>query len=218
MERDFSINNRDSLESQRTRQDSEFIKCVEDFARYVQKEYVVAGGRSLVISACERMEDAGVTPACHIMIGEHDLVVKSMASMMEDDEMSEPLCEAYLMANGTRPTETVLKDKRRQLRITYGLAALSVFWTFCLVALYVWGTANLITTISSLLMMLFVGFQIGTQIRDQRRAIRRVEAVSQREHQQCREHVTNAALQSLGMLAQKLRDAIHPDDDDDDEE
>ncbi len=205
--------NGNTREAARVREKSEFIRCVHDFARYMQKEYIdVSDGRSLLITACDRDID-GCTKGgmAHIILGNAMLNTAAIASMMREESMADMFRTARI-ANTEDDMSVEIAAKRKRLRTLYVTSALIALWTLCLVGLLAWGVAGWVSTVTNMLLMGYMGYLIFGEIRPLRRQIARMKA-SDREERKARVKQEEDALEEFfGMLRRRMEQ-----DGDDDE-
>lgn len=204
--------NLDSREAQEVRQRSEFIKRVNDFAHFMQKEYIdeCDGDIGLLICALDKTIGDGKAGAAHIVLGGKATVTAGLVSMMQQENMRDVFHVARTVAGECAIDRENIGGLRRRLRLGYWMAGLCALWTAFLVFLQVWGVANWITTVSNLLLMGFIGYQLWMTIRDQRRKLKRIE---REEMQERRERLDHA----MGMFTAMLKDMagrMNGDDDD----
>ena len=205
--------NRNTAEAQEVRQRSEFIKRVYDFAHFMQKEYIddCDGDIGLLICALDKTIGDGKAGAAHIVLGGKATVTAGVVSMMQHENMGDIFHVARMVAGESESERQDIGGLRRKLRMGYGMAAVCTLWTAFLVFLQVWGVANWITTVSNLLLMVFLGYQLYTTIRDQRRRLKRIEAEENRERRERLEH-------AMGMFTAMLKGMANCMNDDDDDE
>ena len=205
--------NCESAEAQEVRQRSEFIKRVHDFAHFMQKEYIdeCDGELALMLCAMDKNVGDGKAGAAHIVIGGMRTMTAAVASMMQQDGIGEIFRVARMAAGEMESEHRDIEGLRRKLRVGYGIVGLTVFWTLCLIGLQVWGVANWITTVSNLLMMVFLGYLLWRTIRDQRRTLKRIEEEEKNER---RERLDRA----MGMFSAMLKDIAGRMNHDDDED
>ena len=203
--------NRDTQEAARVREKSEFIKRIEDFARYMQKKYIEPdGGRSLLISAGDRNLDGGETGGmAHIVLGDRTMNTAAIASMAKQ----ECFCEMFRTANlvSTESEEDMaaaIRSKRGRLRFCYGAAAVLGAWTLGIVAMGVTGVMHWSLMLANLMLLAIVWLNLWREIRPLRRRIARLEG-------QEREARTRREMEA--MLLDSLRRMIQRDEEDDDD-
>ena len=199
-------------DAQDVRQRSEFIKRVNNFAHFMQKEYIEEcdGELALMLCAMDKNIGDGKAGAAHIVLGDRMMLTAAVASMMQQDGMGEIFRAARMTAGEMENEHRDIEVLRRKLRVGYGMVGLTVFWTLCLIGLQVWGVANWITTVSNLLLMVFIGYQLWHTIRDQRRTLKRIE---EEEKNDRRERLDRA----IGMFSAMLKDLAGRMNHDDDE-
>lgn len=155
---------------------SEYIKRVVDFAKYMQKEYIgESGDKCLLISAGDRNVDANKKGIIHAVVGNKEMVIANMVSLMKQKETAEIFRMARIVNNDVDDFADVISGKRHRLRILYGLSAISALWVLLLVVFTAFGMSNWITTISNLLLMGYVAYLLVREICTLRRQITRLE-------------------------------------------
>lgn len=154
---------------------SEYIKRVVDFAKYMQKEYIDEDeNKCLLISAGDRNVDK--QRIIHAIVGNNEMIVANMVSLMQKKEMAEIFRMARIVNNDVDDFTNVISDKRHCLRLLYMFSALSAFWMLVLVAFAAFGVCNWMTTATNLLVMGWVVFHLVRDIRSLRRQISRIES------------------------------------------
>lgn len=204
--------NRNTQEAATVREKSEFIKRIEDFANYMQKEYINdCDDRSLLISAGDRTLGDAQGGMAHIMLGDRVMNTAGLASMMHQDGFGDMFRMARIVSTDDDSMGDVIGSKRRRLRWLYGMAGLSAFWTLCIVGFQITGIANWITTVSNFLLMTYIDLSLWREIRPLRRQIARLKA-AEREEQEERKKRKMAAL-----LFEAIHHLMQRDDDDEEE-
>jgi hypothetical protein len=204
--------NERTQESEAIRKESEFIKHVEDFARYMHKEHIEGREKcAMIISAVDDLDDTRKA-MLNVVLGNKMLNISAMASMMQRKDLSGMFRQARMESmQDDDVLEEAIKEKRGVLRRLYGMAALTIFWTLCLIGFYFWDVSTLISTISNLLLMGFVGYMLYREITLLRRVVARMEQDLCEERKARVEHFMEKAKQLFGSLIQRLQQ----DDDDD---
>ena len=178
--------NRHTEEAETVRRKSEFLKRVEDFASYMQKEYIDGSDdRSLIISAGERRfggdSQGGM---CHVMLGPRDMNTAAAACMVREDGFREVFATVIRDgADAAADLDGAIRSGRRRLRTGYGIALLSAFWSGIIIGLQVLGMTDWVTTVTNLLLMAFVGVTLWRAIRPMRAEVARLEERRRRERQ-----------------------------------
>jgi hypothetical protein len=184
--------------AERLRRTSEYIKAAENFARYAHKEWVEedADERAMLMCCVDRTTPDG-TGLMTIATGDKDLITAAVMQMMEDENLGEVFRKARVVSETAGDMSENIRSTRRRLRTFYGLAVLSVFWTVCIVAFQIAGVANWITTVSNLLLMAFVGLQVGHDIVERRRMLNRLTSAQRRDREERMEHHARAFFDAL---------------------
>ena len=151
-----------SCETQQVRQQSEYLKRVHDFAEYMHKEYISKsdGEMSLFISASDDTLGDDKVGRMQCVMGSEALVVTGLASFMEDGDHRRLFRAARRMADDYDDLPQRRKELRRQRRVLYVLSGAAVLWACVIILLQVFGVADWITTVCSLLLMTFIGLQL----------------------------------------------------------
>ncbi len=154
---------------------SEYIKRVVDFAKYMQKEYIEEDGdKCLLISAGDRNADVDKRGIIHAVVGNKEMVIATMVSLMKQKETAEIFRMARIVNSDVDDFTDVISVKRRRLRMLYLWGALSALWVLVLGIFTALGVCNWITTISSLLLMGYVAYLLVREICTLRRQITRL--------------------------------------------
>lgn len=196
--------------AERLRNSSEYTKAAESFARYAHQEWIqdCIDSRALLMCCIDRTIPDGVG-SITLATGDGDLLA---ASLMQNDEHLGHIFRKARMVNDTiGDLNESIRNLRSRLRMDYYMAALVVFWMLCVICFQIWGVANWITTVSNLLLMLFLGHMIGRDILERRKMLKRLTNAVQRDRVEMAEQRLRALLDSL---MSRLR---HDDSDDDDE-
>jgi len=207
--------------ARQVRQESEFIKRIEDFARYMAPEYITDGDnpRSLMIIAGDCLDaKEGRHAMAHIMVGSDRVVRCALRSMMEDCGAFAALVHELCDDDGGGRSVADLDEEigRRQKRMTRSLwAAVGIAtWSGVLIVLSVAGLAHWLTTVSSLLLMAFTGMLIGRDVRSLRADIEKLR--QQRKRAAGRQRIVNGISKFAEFLRQ-MRASLEEDAGDDED-
>jgi len=192
------------------RRTSEYIKAAESFARYAHKEWVeeMADERAMLMCCVDRTTPDG-TGLMTIATGDKDLLTAGVMQMMEDDNLGGIFRKARVVSETTGDMDENIRSTRRRLRTFYILATVAAVWTVFLVFMQIAGVANWMTTVCNLLLMAFVGLQVGHEIVERRRMLHRLTSAKRRDHEERMEHHARAF---FGALMKRM------EQDDDEEE
>ena len=212
-----------SQEAQRVRQESEFIKRIEDFARYMAPEYITDSDnpRSLMIIAADCLDaKQGRHAMAHIMVGNDRVGRCALRSMMEDnDTFSSLVHELCDDDGGSRPVEDLDAEiARKQKRITYsmfGFGAVIAAWSAACIVLSVAGIVHWTTTGSSLMLMAWCAVLIGRDIKSTSTELARLR--QQRKRAAGRQKIVSRISEFADFLRQ-MRNQLEEDAGDDDED
>lgn len=202
-----------SCEAQQVRQQSEFLKHVHDFAKYMHKEYISEsdGEMTLFISANDGTLGDDKVGRMQCVMGREALVVTGLASQMEQGDNRELFHAARRMADDYGDMPQRRKELRRQRKVLYTMMTVSVLWACAIILLQVFGVANWITTVSNLLLMTFISLQLLSFRADLRRKTARF-----REDES--DHRRNMIERGIGEAMQRFFSKFHREQDDDEEE
>lgn len=212
--------NGQSRMAQQVRQESEFIKRVEDFARFMAPEYITDSDnpRSLLILAADCLDaKSGKHAMANIMIGNDRVNRCAMREMMENnDTFSAQVHELCDEDGGDRSVEDLDEEiGRKQKRLTFSMwAAVGIAtWSGVLIVLSVAGLAHWLTTVSSLLLMAFTGMLIGRDVRSLRADIEKLR--QQRKRAAGRQKIVSRISEFSGFL-RRMREQMEEDAGEDD--
>ena len=154
--------NYDSCEAREVRRQSEFLKRVHDFAKYMHKEYIAEsdGEMSLFISANDSTLADDKVGRMQCVMGSETLVATGLAAMMEDGDSRELFRAARRMADDYDDLPQRRKELRRQRRVLYTLITVSALWACVIILLRVFGIVDWINTITNSILTAFVGLQL----------------------------------------------------------
>lgn len=214
--------NGQSYEAQEIRQESEFIKRIEDFARYMAPEYITGSDnlRSLCIIAGDCLDEReGKFAMAHIMVGDNRVARGALRSMMESSEdfasQVHELCDDDGSSRSVEDLDKEIGWKQKRLTRSTWFAVVIAAWSAALIALQVVGLGNWMTTVSSLLLMAFSAWYVGLDIASLRADIARLKqlrkrAVGRQKLMTYREHLAGFLRQ---IRAQIEEDAGDDEDD-----
>ena len=206
------------------RQESEFIKRVEDFARYRAPEYLKDSEqpRSLCIIAADCLDaKAGKHAMAHIMVGNNHVGRCALRSMMEDVEaFSAQVHELCDEDGGNRSVEDFDEEigaKQKWLRRLYALASVAVAWMLTILITLCVGLGSWWLAVSNIFLMLAVFANLYGQIRPLRSQLNSLR--QQRKRAAGRQKIMNR-ISSFGEFLRQMRAQMEEDagEDDDDEE
>ena len=215
--------NGQSRMAQQVRQESEFIKRIEDFARYMAPEYITDSDnpRSLMIIAADCLDaKQGRHAMAHIMVGNDRVGRCALRSMMEDnDTFSSLVHELCDDDGGDRSVEDLDAEiARKQKRITYsmfGYGAVIAAWSAACIILSVAGIVHWTTTGSNLMLMAWCAVLIGRDIKSTSTELARLR--QQRKRAAGRQKIVSRISQFADFLRQ-MRNQLEEDAGDDDED
>lgn len=204
--------NYDSCEAREVRRQSEFLKRVHDFAEYMQKEHIAESDceMSLFISASDSTLGDDKVGRMQCVMGSDALVITGLASWLEDGGHREMFRAARRMADDYDDLSKRRKELRRQRRVLYTLMTVSALWACAIILFQVFGIGNWITTVSNLLLMIYVGLQLWSFGIDLRRKTTRL-----REDES--DHAHYVADRKLEEIMRQFINKFRREQDDDDE-
>lgn len=196
--------------AERLRRTSEYIKAAESFAKYAHKEWVeeMADERAMLMCCVDRTTPDG-TGLMIISTGDKDLLTAGVMQMMEDNNLGDVFRKARVISETTGDMDENIRSTRRRLRTFYGLATVAALWTVFIVVMQFWFKGSWMMTVSSLLLMVFVGLQVGHEIVERRRMLHRLTSAQRRDREERMEHHARAF---FGALMKRM------EQDDDEEE
>lgn len=176
-----------SQEAQQVRQESEFIKRIDDFARYMGPEYITNSNqpRSLCIIAADCLDlKRGTLAMAHVMMGNNHVGRCALRSMMDSEEVFSAqvheLCDEDSSSRSVEDLDKEIASKRGKMKRSVFAAVMVAAWSAALVVLQVVGIAKWITTASSLLLMAWLGMLVGCEIMSLRKDIARLRQLRKR--------------------------------------
>ena len=204
--------NYDSCEAREVRRQSEFLKRVHDFAKYMHKEYIAEsdGEMSLFISANDSTLADDKVGRMQCVMGSEALVATGLASLMEEGDNRELFRAARRMADDYDDLPQRRKELRRQRRVLYTLMTVSALWACAIILLRVFGIVDWINTITNLILTAFVGLQLwsfGIDLRHKTARLREDES----------DHAHYVADRKLEEIMRQFINKFRREQDDDDE-
>ncbi len=198
--------------AEKLRNSSEYIKAAESFARYAHQEWIqdYIDSRALLMCCVDRTIPDGVG-SITLATGDSDLLTVSLMQMQDDEHLGHIFRKARMVNDTIGDLNENIRNLRSRLRMGYYMAALVAFWMLCIIGFQIWGVANWITTVSNLLLMVFLGYMVGRDILERRKMLKRLTNAVQRDRVEMAEQRLRALFDSL---MSRLR---HDDSDDDDE-
>lgn len=184
--------------AEKLRNSSEFIKTAESFADYAHKEWILdcADQRALLMCCVDRTVPDGIG-SMGVATGNGTLISAALMRLQEDGTISRIFRDARLASDTAEDYDEMIRDTRKFLRTAYCLVALVVFWTLCVIAFQILGTAHWITTVSNLLLIVWMGYRLGYEIKHARRKMERLAKAARRERANRLEQKIRSFLDSL---------------------
>lgn len=146
--------------AQQVRQESEFIKRVEDFARYMAPEYINDSDnpRSLTIIAADCLDKKnGKHAMAHVMIGDGRVGRCALRSMMRDNgefaQMVHELCQDDDVARSVEDLDQEIARKQRRLKLSVCIIVGLAVWSAAIAVLALTGIVHWSTSVANLLLM-----------------------------------------------------------------
>jgi len=214
--------NQQSQMARQVRQESEFIKRIEDFARYMAPEYIndSASQRSLIIIAADCVDEKqGKHALAEIMVGDNRVGRCAVHSMMEDNDtfsaMVHELCDGDGENRSVEELDEEIAGKKNRLKQSICTAVVIALWSSALVFFQAAGLANWMTTVSSLLLMALCGMFIGRDIRTLHASIGVLRRL--RKHAVGRQRIMSRA-QEFTEFLRRIREELEGEAGEDDDE
>ena len=205
------------------KKESEFIKRVDDFARFMAPEYIIGSGqpRSLIIIAADCLdEEKGRYAMAHVMVGDNRESLYALRSMMEDNDTFSTMVHDLCKEDGAdRSVENldaeIGRNKKRMAGSMWAAVAIGV-WTGIIIALQVAGITDLITTVSNVLLMAWYLFMVYRDIKILRSEL---EKLRQQRKRAVGRQMLMGQMDAMRQFFEKMRGRIEEDaaDDDDDD-
>lgn len=214
--------NRQTPEAATVREKSEFIKRIEDFARYMTPEYINGSDnpRSLVIIAADCLDaKSGEHAMAHIMVGDNRVGRCALRSMMESNDTFAAQVHELCDDDGSRSVEDLdgeIGRKRKQLTCSMWEAVGIAAWSATVILLLVAGLINWVTMVTTLLVMAWGAMLVGLDIKKLRLDIARL--CQQRKRAVGRQRIMSR-ISEFGEFLRRMRSQLEEDageDDDDD--
>ncbi len=168
--------------AEKLRNSSEFIKTAESFASYAHKEWILdcADQRALLMCCVDRTVPDG-TGSMGVATGNGNLISAALMLLQKDGTISRIFRDARLASDTAEDYDEMIRDTRNFLRTAYCLSAVVVFWTLCVIAFQILGIAHWITTVSNLLLIVWMVYRLGYEIKHARRKMKRLTKAARRE-------------------------------------
>lgn len=133
---------------------SEFIKTIEDFTKYIHKEYLAqSADRSLLICASDGTIGNSQMAMSHVMLGDTSMSVRALKDMMDDPHAEDVFRMARVMSAISGDLDDEIKHQKKFLRHFYFVGAMAGIWTGVFMALTVFGVFHWWVCIINLLLM-----------------------------------------------------------------
>lgn len=211
----MGTDNGQSPEARMARQESEFIKCIEDFARYIGPEYITAedNPRSLCIIAADCLDaESGKHAMAHILLGSNRVGRCALRSMMEDNDAFAAQIHGLFDDDGANRTvedlDEEINSKQKRLTFSMWMAIGCAAWIAALILFQVVGISHWITTASNMLLMAWTVWLVIRDIRSLRRSLDRLR--QQRKRAAGRQKMMSRMEQFTDFLRQ-MRNQIEED-------
>ena len=169
------------------------------------------GDKAMLICAIDGEVGEGRAGMAQIVLGEPRMVTAGLSSMMSEERMSH-IFRAARVASAMEDSslQDAISEKRKKQRTLYGYSVLVGVWAVALVAFWVAGIANWITSISNLLLVSFYAFMLYILIRDNRRQLKRLKI---KENQEMKDKVDYRMAKMFSEIASRMR--LNDENDDD---
>ena len=212
--------NGESQEARKVMEESEFIKRIGDFARYMASEYINDSDnpRSLTIIAADCLDAKERRHAmAKVLIGNERVGRCALRAMMEDNEtfaaQVHELCEDDGGDRSVEDLDEEIGRKRRRMRNLYIISAVAAVWTLALVALFITGISDRLMAASSIFLMLAVFANLYGQVRPLRDDIEKLK--QQRKRAAGRQKIVSRISEFADFLRQ-MREQLEEDAGEDD--
>ena len=201
----------ESQTGEKIREQSEYIRQAESFARYAHEEWVRQGAseRSLMMCCMDETVSDG-TGVFVVCTGNRLLAAHAVNIMMESEELSDVFDRARRISEMKEDWLERIDQAKKEQRDNYIAVGIFSLWTLCLIAMWAFAEVSLITTVSNLLLMGFVLYLQARRIMDCRRRIAKYTAADKRQKK--------AVLEEVRDGVRKLMDMVFNRDDDDEED
>ena len=198
--------------AEKLRNSSEYIKAAESFARYAHQEWIqdCIDSRALLMCCVDRTIPDGVG-SITLATGDGDLLTASLMQMQNDEHLGNIFRKARMVGDTIGDLNENIRNLRSRLRIDYCVAACCILWSLCIISFQIWGVANWITTVSNLLLMVYLCYMVGRDILERRKMLKRLTNAVQRDR-------IEMAEQRLRDLFNSLMSRLRHDDREDDDE
>ena len=206
-----SIN--DSQAGEKIREQSEYIRQAESFARYAHEEWVRpdAMERSLMMCCVDETVSDG-TGVLMICTGNRQLTAHAVNTMMESEELSDVFAKARRISEMKEDWLERISEEKKNLRTHYIGVGVCGGWTLCLIALWLFADTSIITTTSNLLLMGYIFFMLWRNIRDCRRRIAKYKDADRKQKKELLADIKDKVKTLMEAMLSRRED-----DDDDDE-
>lgn len=187
--------------------DSEFIRQVQAFADYMNKEYTkpADGDIAMLLLAIDDTS-AEKTARLHCMMGDRMRIAADIADIMRNKEWGRNLFRfARIIAGGDDgATDELLRRNRRRLRTDYAVLALPIIMVIFTTALAIVSPAYKWTDAVGMAMLM--GFNILLIVRDILDRRRQIARILAERHSEDKERAKSAAKTFFDMLRRRMND------------
>ena len=213
------VNWNETAEHQEVRRKSEFVRGVEDFARFEFKEYIEeSDDRALLICAVDKtLDDSDCASAC-IALGHKTDIADGLADMMRMEGLKEAFRVAAIRScmDDEQDMEDMIGLQRRKLRKQQWIFAGTCLWGLLQVALAVLGWMEWLLVVTNMFLIAFTLVLIWHDVARIRMVISRIDGRLGEERKE-RSKLRRRALDGLRAELKRIIGALRDEVDDDEE-
>lgn len=203
----------ESQAGEKIREQSEYIRQAESFARYAYEEWVrpEASERSLMMCCVDETVSDG-TGVMVVCTGNRTLAAHAVNTMMESEDLSDVFARARRISEMKEDWLERIDQAKKEQRDNYIAVGICSLWTLLLIVMWAVAGVSLITTVSNLLLMGFVFYLQARRIMDCHRRVAKYKDADRKQKKEL--------LADLKNKVKTLMEAVlsRREDDDDDEE
>lgn len=206
-------NRRDSKAAM-VREKSEYLKRIDDFVNFMQKEYADwKEDTSLLVSAVDNTIDGGERGcAIHAMMGNRQLVTASIVSMMQNEETKDLFHMARYAVNDDEIAGDISRVRAR-LRMDYAVMWVWGIWTLLLIVMGITGLLDPVLLATCLFLMAVTCLPMWRSMRPDYRMYKKLKGERKKERSM-REAMVKEKLDALYSMLDAFRRQQQDDDDD----
>ena len=188
---------------------SEYTRVIEDFTKYIMKEYIEASDdKSLLICSMDASVGDNKVGCAHIVLGNPNLTTSGLASMMSDERTSHIFRKARLAST---LNDDIFSDAvsvfRKRLRVHNLILAFNGVWVAVLIALSTVGSLRWTYTVSALFTVAFSILLVWWSRCDCRRRLARLEMAEEQD-------TNDRKVRRMAAMFQSIANRMRQNDDD----